>query len=726
MQDLKHSSELRTGIAEGFIEAQAAARAAEKAQFDYVMQEEARNRVLEAGEDIEYLLARGMITAEDARKKRARNKMHEHESQGGQRVETESQRHTRAALAASGFQTTDQILEAALRVRTTNWLAEVLWRGLQLNRLEDYIDWERRKRSHPAYKHMFPRVNNLAKNSPNFEAFMFSVVALNALLISFQLTDEKGESGVLLWMERVIMTIFLVEIIIRVAADGWLWFLDLANTFDFVLIVGTGLLPTFVFQPLLSITTPPVLRVVQILRCVRLVRVLKPLRARLRTLWTLVAGILDSSTTLMWTFVMLVLVLFIFAVILQQTLRKSGWHYDDEQQALVETHFDNVLGGMFTLFQILTLDSWTGVCRPLHRSYIFPLPAFVLFIIVAVMGVNNLVVAVIVNNAFARSDHDQELQSAIKSQEIQNDLDSLHELFDALVGEQSSEHLTPVLTQKDYERGLKRARTNKLWDKLKAMEVERTDIESLWEFCDFPEEIDADEWASKIRSLKGVCKAKDTFAMSMTLKKHSIRINKAARELEIHKKLSFDLLQEAIRVQHEMRSAMMGVQDFTKILTTCIPPGPVAMIKSKDVINFSDEMSRKIADMLHPIMVPEALEDLQNSEALLAPPAEAYTEKKRSPKKQQKAVRAGNRRQPSGARQNSDLATIPAASLQQEPLQLEDVEDADFEPAAAGADDGRRGSKSEGGEQAMVSFSLPGEVQETKEGLRQRSPKGSD
>ena len=55
---------------------------------------------------------------------------------------------------------------------------------------------------------------------------------------------------------------------------------------------------------------------------------------------------------------------------------------------------------------------------------------------------NNLVIAVIVNNAFARAEQDEELQASIARETTESELNDLRQLFDELLPNEDAMYLT--------------------------------------------------------------------------------------------------------------------------------------------------------------------------------------------------------------------------------------------------------------------------------------------
>ena len=63
---------------------------------------------------------------------------------------------------------------------------------------------------------------------------------------------------------------------------------------------------------------------------------------------------------------------------------------------------------IFTLFQIMTFDSWTRIARPIMRKQPWTLVYFLVFVAIGVFVLMNLVTAVIVENAFSIAKEDEE------------------------------------------------------------------------------------------------------------------------------------------------------------------------------------------------------------------------------------------------------------------------------------------------------------------------------
>ena len=121
-----------------------------------------------------------------------------------------------------------------------------------------------------------------------------------------------------------------------------------------------------------------------------------------------VAGLLGSLASLGSVMGLLLIVFYVSAVI---TTNVFGGTFPDL--------FGNIGSSFFTLFQVMTLESWSdGIARPIMEKFPYAWIFFILFILIATFVVLNLFVAVIVDSFASITDHDEE--NADESTSFQN------------------------------------------------------------------------------------------------------------------------------------------------------------------------------------------------------------------------------------------------------------------------------------------------------------------
>eukprot|EP00931_Biecheleriopsis_adriatica_P044896 TRINITY_DN25736_c0_g1_i2.p1 TRINITY_DN25736_c0_g1~~TRINITY_DN25736_c0_g1_i2.p1 ORF type:complete len:601 (-),score=105.25 TRINITY_DN25736_c0_g1_i2:5-1807(-) len=546
------------------------------------------SRLEERDDNITNALERGVISEQEAGKLRARQKLHKRQDE-----ESKSKPAISAVtMAGADHQSAEQMIEEALARKHRNFYWDLLWRTLKLDKLVDRIDREKFRRKLPKYKHSFPTVHAMVTSS-SFELMMFIIVMANGVLTGIQISVYGTEDNLPIYQtfEDTFTIVFMCEVVLRLLADGWTWIFDWGNATDFLLIMGTGFIPTFILKPVVGFENPTV-RIGQAIRCLRLIKILKKVRVyeMFRIPWSLVSGILDSVRVMNWTLVIIFSVLYMFSIFLSQLLLHQDMNWTEAQQEVIDGYFKTVPEAVWTLFQIMTLDSWAALVRPFQDDAPATMVTFLVYICVSAMVLNNLVIATIVNNAFIRLANDEELQASIVRKQADEEMEDLRRLFDDMDIDGGG-----YLTRDEYE--LATHNNEDLARKLKLANLVPDEIENLWDWLEFEDEIDAETFATEVRNLKGICKAKQSFAVSVKLKTLDKRIQVATAQMEKNKNTSMQLRNDVGSVQVELSKAMLEVRHFMILAQRCIPKDP--SVTSKKVV---EKFAAKMSDDVYPLM----------------------------------------------------------------------------------------------------------------------------
>jgi voltage-gated sodium channel len=208
---------------------------------------------------------------------------------------------------------------------------------------------------------------------PRFEAFIVAVIVVNAVSLGLETIPPvmAAIGPALLVIDTIALGIFVVELTLKMVAYGGSFFRRGWNWFDLI-IVGIALVPA---QSGLS-----VLRAFRILRVLRLVSVLPSMR---RVVQALLAAIPGMGSVL----ALMTLVFYVFAVM---ATKLFGPTFPD--------WFGTLGASLYSLFQIMTLESWSmGIVRPVMEVHPEAWAFFVPFILLTTFAVLNLFIAIIVN-----------------------------------------------------------------------------------------------------------------------------------------------------------------------------------------------------------------------------------------------------------------------------------------------------------------------------------------
>jgi voltage-gated sodium channel len=190
----------------------------------------------------------------------------------------------------------------------------------------------------------------------------------------------------LIGVDRLVLAVFVVEIAIKLFAFGGRFFRDPWNVFDFV-VVAIALVPAS--GPL------AVLRALRVLRVLRLVSTVPRLRFVVDALLKAIPGI-SSIAGLM------LLLFYVFAVMATNLYGPTFPEW-----------FGSIGASMYTLFQIMTLESWSmGIVRPVMAANPTAWLFFVPFILIATFTMLNLFIGIIVDTmqTMHEAEHETERQ----------------------------------------------------------------------------------------------------------------------------------------------------------------------------------------------------------------------------------------------------------------------------------------------------------------------------
>ena len=222
--------------------------------------------------------------------------------------------------------------------------------------------------------------------SERIQALIIAVISFNAITLGLETSTYvvRHAGGLLMWVERIILTIFVIEILLKLFAFRLQFFRSGWNVFDFV-IVGIALVPTS--GPL------AILRAFRILRILRLVTKV----ARLRHL---VESLLKALPSIGWIVVLMLMVFYIFGVMGTKLFGESHPQY-----------FGTLGATLYSLFQVMTLESWSeSISRPVMETHAYAWIYFLTFVLITVFTVLNLFIGIIVNTMQEKHYEEEDLK----------------------------------------------------------------------------------------------------------------------------------------------------------------------------------------------------------------------------------------------------------------------------------------------------------------------------
>jgi voltage-gated sodium channel len=244
--------------------------------------------------------------------------------------------------------------------------------------------------------------------SATFQRALTALILINAVTLGLETSDAiMARAGRLLTLaDRLIVAVFILEILAKIVVYRRRFVRDPWNVFDFV-VISLSILP--------ATESFSVLRAFRVLRILRLVSAVPSMRS-------VVMGLLNAIPGMATTAGLLLLSFYVFSVIATQLFGEA-----------FEEWFGSLGASMYTLFQIMTLESWSmGIVRPVMTEFPWAWAFFVPFIIINAFAVLNLFVAIIVNAMSTEAFAESTATAHADSERILEELTALRRQVDAL------------------------------------------------------------------------------------------------------------------------------------------------------------------------------------------------------------------------------------------------------------------------------------------------------
>ena len=235
--------------------------------------------------------------------------------------------------------------------------------------------------------------------------FIIILILINAILLGMEtsatIMDFAGPF--ILVLDKLILAVFVAEISIRLYVFRSAFWRDPWSLFDFI-VVAIALIPA---------SGPfSVLRALRVLRVLRLLTMVPSMRRVVGALLAAIPGLGSIG-------LMLLVFYYVFAVIATNLFGQSHPEW-----------FGTLGQSFYTLFQIMTLESWSmGIVRPVMETFPYAWAFFVPFILVATFTMLNLFIAIIVSamQSYSEAEHRETVEALhLTEQHIEKDLH--HEL----------------------------------------------------------------------------------------------------------------------------------------------------------------------------------------------------------------------------------------------------------------------------------------------------------
>jgi len=354
-------------------------------------------------------------------------------------------------------------------------------------------------------------------------------------------------------LECVFAVCFAVELVIRIVTQKIVFFIDLWNVLDLAL-VSLAIFDAFFLVPVGSGGQIRYFLVIRALRVVRLVK-LVPMIPLFREVVLLIGGLMNSVKALGWVGLIVMMVMYVCAIVvtteigLNHDTYGTGPSYDGEVWPY-EEYFGTIWRSMFSLFQVVTLDSW---CDDIVRHVVYRQPLmgifFIVFLLLTAFGLMNVVVGIIVENTLAAA---QVADRRIEEQAAFARKDAVERLADIL--ERSDTNRTGEISLEELRASYQSDIVREKFDRIGLTFEEVQEIFKLLD-ADRRGRIEIKRFANSCRELVGGAKRRDIAQVEVTvggLAQHLDNLDgqfaKIETEIRDLSKLADDFVQNTVRV----------------------------------------------------------------------------------------------------------------------------------------------------------------------------------
>uniref|UniRef100_A0A0G4GW07 EF-hand domain-containing protein n=1 Tax=Chromera velia CCMP2878 TaxID=1169474 RepID=A0A0G4GW07_9ALVE len=348
-------------------------------------------------------------------------------------------------------------------------------------------------------------------SSTIYEWTMAAVILVNAVIIG--LATDRGEPYRM-----------LDNVLLKWYCYRWQYYTDSWNIFDFILVLASwadwAVTLSSDGEDVSALTALRCARIVRIVRIFRLTRVSRDLELLLK-------GIMAAF----------------------------------KDDPLIDEYFGSVPKSMLTLFQIMTLESWTnGIVRPAEKASPGKVMLFIVYVFLSTFGLLNVLTAIFVENTIAQSKEDDEEKQRLAIKEKQVTVKLLTDLI-----QEADVDGSGTLTREELEDMMDKP---EFFSKLLKLDLEQDEAIALHEILDVDGtgEVPADDWIKACMDARGMAKALDV----MRAQSEQTKVSKELERQLFRTEKRVEELRNAFQVTHE------GLSIVAKHFNLSIPPLPEA------------------------------------------------------------------------------------------------------------------------------------------------------
>mmetsp|Transcript_51246 Transcript_51246/g.119122 ORF Transcript_51246/g.119122 Transcript_51246/m.119122 type:complete len:539 (-) Transcript_51246:174-1790(-) len=408
-----------------------------------------------------------------------------------------------------------------------------------------------------------------------FNLTMGALIILNIIVIAIETDsgyDDAGATieGKIAWLiiDSLFVLIFISELGVRGYVEGREWFYSLWNWFD-VLIIVIAIVDIWIISLMQGepygvhiMTIFRIVRLVRLVRLVKLVRLLHGLYVILMAFW-------HAMQTMSFLLAIMLFGLMIYAIFATNIIGRNTYLIEKGVQIKgdpIEKRFGSVYRSMYSLFELMTLEGWEDVARPIVEEQPFLFVFIVSFIMIFTFGMLNMIVALVIEKTLHHTRMMSEHALQAEREQMADELIRIQTLFS------NGRQAVGTITYEEFETALQESdAVRKIFS---AMGIELNDVRELYTVLDWDEsgDLTVKEFLEGLRKLQeGVPSPWDSLAT------HSIVRSIKGTVIQMSEKLAWLSAEQATwrnSMEERMDVQAKTLEDIVRRLNSMGAPSP--------------------------------------------------------------------------------------------------------------------------------------------------------
>jgi len=350
-----------------------------------------------------------------------------------------------------------------------------------------------------------------------FNVLMSIIILLNTVVICLEVDMTNiSDPPEVLWvtLSGIFAFIFMLEVVLKLCVHGCKWVCSIWNTLTVFIAIVTliDVISDIVYMTtgIQSVNGFKTVSLIRILGLVRLRQVIRNYRwlAELRAVFD---GLAAAFSAIFWVIILLVGFTYMCAIFLTKSIGHNWDTYEDYKKLSggwdADEYFGTIGRSMYTLLQVMTLDSWSSkIVRHVVNNQASMAIFFMAFILLSTFGLVNIVVAIIVQHMVTAAQKNQKQLLAKEQRDRQGELQQMMAVFDQCASDGSS------ITKAEFLSACQKPQVQ--WQ-MRALELPILDASNLFSVIDGDgsRSLTKEEFVSGCSKIKGPAMSKDLLAI---------------------------------------------------------------------------------------------------------------------------------------------------------------------------------------------------------------------